>query len=79
MLAILALVYALTYTQAFLKGYGTGAVIMVCAFSAAISWIAATGAPHVMLPGMLIFMVITRSTSTTSSDCAFQRRSPAVG
>ena len=58
MLAIIALAYALTYTQAFLKGYGTGAVIMVCAFSAVITWFAVTSAPPVMLPSMLIFMVI---------------------
>ncbi len=58
-LAILALAYALTYTKAFLKGYGTGAVIIVCAISAVYAWIAAIAPPEtVVLAGLLILMVI---------------------
>ena len=59
MLVLLALLYAFTYTQAFLKGYGTGVVIIACALSAVFAWIAAFApAVDVILPGTLIFMVI---------------------
>ena len=58
-LAIIALTYAFTYTQAFLKHYGTGGVMSTCAIAAVFAWIAAIAPPEtVMLAGMLIVMVI---------------------
>ena len=73
-LATLALTFALTYTQAFLKYYGTSAVMMTCAISAIFAWCAAIAPPETVVADMLILMVI----HTLNSYCLMRLRFPAA-
>ena len=73
-LTTLALTFALTYTQAFLKYYGTSAVMMTCAISAIFAWCAAIAPPGTLVADMVILMVI----HTLNSYCLIRLRFPAA-
>ena len=58
-MAILALSYAATYTQGFLRFYAAGAVMIMGAIAAVFAWVVDIAPPTtVMLAGILILMVV---------------------